>query len=678
MEGKKERKSTGGVMAKLRSTGAAVSSMLFTSTDRDRTYSGSEVKYVPDPDTGKIVVDAKELDFVGARHAAVLLLERLYVVEEESEDEAALKVAMENVVAVLRANPVQRRLVRKKMFYDADLDVDGTQADPRALAGNLKQYIGFCIGPRAMKPLAFTELVVELLAVFLLGACTDTTPNNPRQLETVIQTGISERLGRARAGVKSKKEKREPLEEAAMVPEGTGTDAEIAYAIKCGACELLDFVLKESTVLGVEPFLLGNCSQTLYWAFALYRVLIRADEGTLKHAHDRNLIRTAWDVITRKTKMRDPLAPRIASLKVSALHVLLELGAAYVGDETDAFSINMVNVNQRSIKELVKMLHHYPDLHPTLLTVLTMVGQKESNNIYMKQAGMLEYLTTKVLPFFSAQHQKCIPNLVILLNSWIVTFDDLQFFYQFNGIKSLVFHMKVACGESDNFAELEDGASWEDMLLHGLSILYKLSDSQQYHVKMVTDDCLTVLLECLRVIDPLKSLYHMNSFIAALYSLRNLTTSSLEVRKLVIQNENFVVLCHLLSTPSLPVNCMVHLLFLFNTLVKDTLPRGQPDRECTDLIVNTVFLAVFKPLCKVVQAAPVRQLMDDSQLTILCLALQAILALIQTAKQENPLLCIQIEVELPLESLKYMSNAKSKTPFPELANDVLGMVYLMP
>ena len=660
----------GGVLASIKRAGESVGSLLFSSSQRSSKSRTS--KYAPDPDTGKIAVEVSEMDFVATNYSSVLLMERLYAIEPNSQNEVILLDALQNVMSVLRSNPVQRRLVRKKLFYDADLDETGRNADNRVLAGNIKDYFKLVVGTCSLANLAFAELTVELLVVFLLGATTDEHENVPRKLASSNEPSI----GKQRAPAKKKYV--EFIEEVPVNAEGTATTEELDYVIKSGVCEVLDFVLQETTTLGVEACLYGGCSQTLNWALALYRLLCERDELTLKHAYEQNMVKICWDLVSRKTRMRDPLASRLAQMKTSVLNILLELGSLSIEEMDEKLSINMINVNTRAVKELVKLLHHFPEMHPTILTVLTMVGQKQSNNLMMKELGLMEYLTTKVLPFFSSSHQVCIPHLVILLNSWIITYDDLQFFYQFNGIQCLVFHMKVAASESSQFSDPTSGANWDDMILHGLSILYKLSDSQQYHMKMVTDDCLTVLLECLRVIDPLKSLYHMNSFIAALYSLRNLTTTSVEVRKLVVQNENFVVLCHLLSTPSLPINCLLHLLFLFCTLSKDSIPRGEPDPEYRGLIMNVVFLSIFKPLCKIIQASPVRKLMDDSQLTILCLALQSALSLVQIAKDENPLLCIQIEVELPLDQLKYMANSESRTPFPELANELLGMVYLMP
>ena len=666
-----------GPLAGLRKAGNAIQKALFTTNNAN---TKTDTRHVIDEETGKITVKMQEMDFIAANDAKLLSIDRHFDINPGSENECELKKAITKVVQVLRSNPVQRKLVRAKMFYDDSIE---RKPDPRVLAGNIKTYIDMVMGSNKLEDLLFAEMTIEILSIYLLGACTDTTENDPRIPDSELikendLPGFGKSKNQKRITKRDNDLQRQELIEVQAEPESVGTSKELAYVMNCGIVQLLDFVLENKT-LGLTPFLLGSCSQTLVWTMGLYRVMIESDDMPLKHAYEKKMVRTCWEVIALKTRMRDPNNGKITRLKVNALFILLELGN-YSADQADRdLSINIINLNTRSVKELTKLLHHQPAIHPTLLAVITLIGQKETNNALLKQHGMLEYFTTKVLPFYSASHRHCIPNLVILLNSWIVNADDLQFFYQFNGIQCLVFHMK--CCMDPNAAKgssTQEALNWEDMLLHGISILYKLSDSKQYHMRMYQDDCLTVLLEALRVLDPLKSIYHLNAFIACVYILRNVTADSIYMRMAILNSDHFLILSHLLSTTSLPVNCLIHLLFLFSTLSRDRDQSGEVDAEYCSLIMNKLFLSVFRPLCKIIQAAPLQKVMDDSQLTVLCLALQTVATLVSTAKQENPLLCIQIEYDLPLENLKSMAKADSKTPYPELANKVLGMVYLMP
>eukprot|EP01063_Lacrimia_lanifica_P007128 TRINITY_DN14505_c0_g1_i1.p1 TRINITY_DN14505_c0_g1~~TRINITY_DN14505_c0_g1_i1.p1 ORF type:complete len:674 (+),score=291.54 TRINITY_DN14505_c0_g1_i1:90-2111(+) len=635
-------------------------------------------------ETGRMEVELTEVDFIGSRYTQQLMQDRVVDVAAGTQDEQLLIDALSNIVDILRSNAVQRRLVRRKLFLDPTAPAAAAEtasqrsADKRILAGNINMYIDLIIGERPVTNNIVLELVLEILAIYLLGANSEQKVNKPRSLDASSATtpqAVTVSAAAGGSGKKKKKEKTDVIEQAAA-PEDLGTPEEFTYVLKCGVVKVLDMVIADEKHLGVRPYLLGDCAQTLCWAMGIYLALMKQDDPTAVHAYQENSIRTCWDIITRKTRMKDPDAARVANVKTSALQIVQFLGQHYTPEATDPKSANMINLNTRSIKEMVKLLHHHPDLHGIVLGVIVMITQKESNSLMLKRAGMLEYLTCKVLPYFSAKNQHAVPQLVILLNTWITNIEDLQYFCHFQGVPCLVFHMKQAISETASH-EGEGAANWEDMTLHGLSILYKLSDNVQYHMKMVVEDGLSVLLECLRVIDPLKSMYHLNGFIAALYSLRNLTAGSVEVRKRVIDNEHFTVLSHLLSTPSLPINCLIHLLFLFSTLSRDEV-RGQVDKELRALIMNHVFLAVFKPLCKIVRLTPLGKKMDDSQITVLCLALQTLSTLVTTAKEENPLLCIQIEGELPLKHIKYLSKERSKTPFPELAGQVLGMVYLTP
>ncbi|KAJ9447724.1 hypothetical protein DIPPA_16898 [Diplonema papillatum] len=667
--------------ASFKRAGAAIQRVLFSS----KSPNDVATKYQPDADTGKITVRVTEVDFVASHYTKLLRISNYDLTDSASE--STLIEAMENVVTVLRSNPVQRRLVRRQLFYDSE--TERKPPDPRVLAGNLKDYFNFVLGSNVSTNPAFAELTIELLAIFLLGSSTDCDNNEPKVLESMQQQNsnkVTSLAGKNNDGRKPKNAAdnadgaQKAVGDSQSPPQTAPAPHEIAYTIKCGVAELLDTVIfNETRELGLPAFIAGTPTQTFCWCLALYGLMVENEDTMLHHAYSKNMVRVCWEVIAHKVSIRSQSAPLVVSAKTHVLPLLNRLGTISAPMLDEKLSINMINLNKRSVKELTKLLHHYPSLHATILSIMTLVGQKECNSKLLKELGMLEYLTTKVLPFFSSQHSKGIPQLVILLNSWIVHYNDLRFFFQFNGIQCLVYHMKTAtAGDYHLDGSPVIAGQWEDMILHGISILYKLSDAPEYHSSMMKEDCMFVLLEALRILDPLKSMYHLNCFIGALYSLRNLTANSTLNRNALVQNESFMILTHLLTTPSLPISCLVHLLFLFSTLSKDHRPGGSVDDRYRHVVVNTLFVSIFKPLCKILHACPMHKVLDDSQLTIICLALQTITTLIATAKQENPLLCIQIEYDLPLENLKIMAKSDSQTPFPDLANEVLGMVYLMP
>eukprot|EP00756_Hemistasia_phaeocysticola_P006298 Hpha_TRINITY_DN13765_c0_g1::TRINITY_DN13765_c0_g1_i2::g.142772::m.142772 len=681
----------GGIVTSLKKMGGVISKALGTKSRADK-Y--EDDRWAPDAETGKIIVDVHEVDFVGTKFTNILFVSRHFAVDEGSDDEKNMISSLKNILNILRTDPIQRQLVRKKLFFDRE-PIEGKselemryirrsqREDERPLAGNLKQYFELC---KTHSNVIFKECVIELLAIFLLGKCHDIQKqdNKPKKFDADDPTLLPGIVGQAAAELAMKAEIQRPY---VAPPQSAGDipkpkQDEIDYSRKAGAIELLDDTLHNKT-LGIEPFcLMAPASQTLVWSMQLYRLFLDHEE-VKDYALRKHMVKWTWEVVTRKTKMKEPRQERIAALKLSACEVLDELGKVSVNDTDDKTdlgrnSINMINMNSRSTKEVTKLLHNHPRHHPTLLSLLTMIGQKAENNTRLKEQGMMEYLTTKVLPFHSEHHQRCIPHLVILLNSWIVHPEDLDFFWQFNGIQCLVFHVENALSGDRLQDPNDEETNWEDMILHGLSILYKLSDRQKYHQKMVLAQAIPVLLECTRQIDPLKSLYHMNAFIAALYSLRNLTSKNIENRRLVAQNANYLILPHLLSSYIIPANCLIHLLFLFSNLTQDKDSAHRVDEDYRGVIMNDIFLSVFKPLCVIVQSTPQNKVLDDSQVTVLCLALQILATLVGIAKQENPLLCIQIEHDLPLQHLSAFTRAKTQTPFPRLANELLSLVYLVP
>eukprot|EP01062_Namystynia_karyoxenos_P062829 TRINITY_DN55697_c0_g1_i1.p1 TRINITY_DN55697_c0_g1~~TRINITY_DN55697_c0_g1_i1.p1 ORF type:complete len:687 (+),score=262.84 TRINITY_DN55697_c0_g1_i1:124-2184(+) len=681
-----------GVFKSLKKIGGMVAKTLGSGKRVQRGPQQEGDHWQPDANTGKITVNVQELDFVGTRYTKLLFVPRNFEVKSGSKDETDMIESLMSILNILRSNPVQRQIVRRKIFFDQEVaEKTGKITDPRPLAGNLKEYMDLCVGSNAHGNVAFKECVVELLAIYFLGACTDLhqSDNKPRKLDSAdITVTLDGELGAASAA--------EQARAAAAARPGSPSAGkshieapkpkadELDYAIKIGAVDLLTKTLHDKRV-GIEPYcMMAPATQTLCWAVELFRLFIIHDPDVKKYALEKDMVKWCWEIITRKTRMREPKLERIALAKLSACEVLNELGKASINmtdDETPEGkrSINMINMNSRSTKEITKLLHNHPRHHPTLLSLLTMIGQKAENNQHLKEQGMMEYLTTKVLPFHSEHHQRCIPHLVILLNSWIVHPEDLDFFWQFNGIQCLVFHMENALsGDKLTDRGETDDTNWEDMILHGLSVLYKLSDSSRYHPKMMQAQAVPVLLECTGQIDPLMSLYHLNAFIAALYSLRNLTAVDLNNRKAVVLDPHFLLLPHLLAATQLPANCLIHLLFLFSNLTQDKTEEGRPDESYRSVIMNDIFLPVFKPLCVIVQATPMRKAMDDSQITVLCLALQILATLVGIAKQDNPLLCIQIEHELPLQHLSTFSNAQTPTPYPRLAQELLSLVYLAP
>lgn len=648
-------------------------------------------KWAADAETGKVKVKVEELPFIGDKYTKILFVERHFEVRAGSDDETNMISAFQKILNILRSDPIHRTLVRPKLFWDHDVaQKKGKEEDPRVLAGNLKQYMKLCIGPYSQKNAAFKECTVELLAIYFLGACNDLQPgalNQPRGLESEA-IRVADEKDKDGDGIPDaiQEESAPPPRSQQKYPTAEVSrprHAELEYAVKCHVVDLLDETINNK-LIGYDRFIkLGPPTQTLSWALELYKLLMDHDDEVTDYALRRGMVRWCWEVITRKTRMREPSSDLIAKVKITCVEILCELGkqSINVTDETTEIgqnSINMINMNSRSTKEVTKLLHNHARQHPLLLSLLTMLGQKAENNKHLKELGMMEYLTTKVLPYHSDHHQRCIPHLVILLNSWIVHPEDLDFFWQFNGIDCLVFHMEQALSSEKLHDKVDDETNWEDMILHGLSILYKLSDRPTYHQKMMQCQVPPVLLESTRQIDPLKSLYHLNAFIAALYSLRNLTAGNIENRRVVVQDPHFLILPHLLSSTALPANCLIHLLFLFSNLTQDKNAEGRPDDPYRQVIMNDIFLAVFKPLCVIVQSTPLRKALDDSQITILCLGLQILATLVAIAKQENPLLCIQIEHDLPLQHLNTFARAKTPTPYPSLAHDLLSLVWMVP
>eukprot|EP01065_Artemidia_motanka_P004971 TRINITY_DN12361_c0_g4_i2.p1 TRINITY_DN12361_c0_g4~~TRINITY_DN12361_c0_g4_i2.p1 ORF type:complete len:722 (+),score=234.31 TRINITY_DN12361_c0_g4_i2:96-2168(+) len=675
----------GGVMRGIRKIGGMVSKVLGSRSHRGGINDEGGQRWAVDAETGKITVNVQELDFIGTKYTRILFVDRHFDVLPGSDDESLMISSLQNILQILRSNPVHRQLVRKKLFYDQELGQRRKRReDERPLAGNLRQYLALCVGKTSHGNVAFRECVIELLAIYFLGACVDIqqAENKPRKLDSQDPQLMPGLLGAAAAAEAGRERPASPPPMQRSEVQKPKQD-ELDYAIKSGVIDLLDLVIHDKTV-GIDPFCrMTPASQTVCWTMELYRLLMDHDEEVKGFALKKEMVKWCWEVVSRKTRMREPRQERIAAVKLSCSEILNDLGKVsinFTDDQTDEgkTSINMINMNSRSTKEITKLLHNHPRHHPTLLSLLTMIGQKAENNRHLKEQGMMEYLTTKVLPFHSEHHQRCIPHLVILLNSWLIHPEDLDFFWQFNGIQCLVFHLENALSSDKMQERSGDETNWEDMILHGLSILYKLSDRPIYHQKMMQSQAVPVLLESTRQIEPLKSMYHLNAFIAALYSLRNLTAGSIENRRLVAHDSNFLILPHLLSATTLPANCLIHLLFLFSNLTCDKNGEGRADEQYRAVIMNDIFLAVFKPLCVIVQSTQMRKALDDSQITILCLTLQVLATLVGIARQENPLLCIQIEHDLPLQHLSTFTRAKTLTPYPRLANELLSLVYLVP
>eukprot|EP00755_Sulcionema_specki_P017069 Sspe_Gene.63550::Locus_36541_Transcript_1_1_Confidence_1.000_Length_2175::g.63550::m.63550 len=629
-------------------------------------------KWQRDEERGKVVAAVKEIEFIGAVHVEFLSIDRHYMVTPEGDEESQMIAAASAVVGILRSNPIQRQLVKAHLFRDSSWTKKSQET--RVLAGNIRMYINLALD---QENIAFTEVAIEMLAIYLLGATADTSSGNkgltgstPAKsvLEPPPQTPVLEAIGNPEI----------------LPPQPKLKPHELQYVLKCNVFSLVESVVVHPKI-GVDHYLkLNPPSQTLVWALDLCRLFIEEDERAKRYFSARGIIRTAWEVITRKTR-RDREAGRllISALKLSCASILRNVGKETIKDVEGENSINMINLNNRSIKEYTKLIHFHPQAHEPLLHVLTMLCQKQHNNELLKSSGMMQYLVHKVLPFHSEKLRGCLPYVVILLNSWMVYDEDLQFFIKFSGLECLMFHLEavqaaITSDETKEGVDPDASTAWEDMVLHGVSIIYKLSDYPENHPRMVSANAIPVLLECIPSISPMKSLYHLNSAIAVIYSLRNIASSSVQHKRALATDPRYCVLLQLLSNASLPAQCHIHLLFLLVDLTSDAGPDGEPSEEYRHIVVNRLFEGLFSPMCRVVQATPLNKPLDDSQLTILCLALQILISLVSLAKLENPLLCFQIGNDLPSKLLERLSAKKSVAPFPGLASDLLALVYYAP